>query len=944
MVWKGWKRNVHSGNTLRASNSHYQRCYAAEASLLKHSSAKGVGDDIEDGGLQSGGVTYSLNKKGRWKLPKLLKQSIHEGEWKNEDCKVSLFEHHKIKQHADCISYCSSGRNGSCIEIKPQGHAYFNAASVLVKSGNGKRSQKKREKRLAKMRKKYGVDYDEESTGEEVVDTVQHAVSYEIYYPCPKTSSITHNKKYIRDQDVSSYEDAEHNNNGSSKISKKGATKQRGKLRWSSQVTEYEEQFDNFYSSEDEVELEDTTREDEHHFTLDWDSVERSNTVLSDLVDRAVEAKGSYNSGLFQGEAQEISTPSLPVSQDTSKDNKVFFPADEYYEFRPKEEIIEKDINKEKKGEKPSAKLTKQSSKRHPCVSIPVIIDTTNDAIAPEVLQSTYGDYYKEGNCIPRTFTIDISKFVLEQVRKDTILRSQVSRLDLHSYLVVQVLPEGGAGTQATVKVSLKGNFKMETVRIETLNDMGVYASVDALVSATAVYICMLPFECFYTTSAPPMTVSKASLVFDTLSSACKWETASGLPAELYSTLIGDSEANTEMDETCEEDTCVVYRQSEEYCNICFEWTSQGYAMGVAISPCYHWFCRNCWQQHIESRVQQGDMILYCPEYQCSSRLDIATLVSLVDVRTVRHHLMQKHEMALSMEENLKWCPNRKCGRMIMAKGHAAEESVSVSCKCGAAVCFKCMKAPHWPARCDLANNYKRKLRVRKDNSASGPEDAVVFVRRCPHCRLPIEKNGGCSRMICRCGKDFCWQCLAKKCICSQGNTAATNEAITLRYIASPVQFVSNLSKEMLYRSSVEHRRAAREYHGSGIDKKIKTMLYRGKHGELDFPIIAKQVQKRVEKLEQMQKFLESAADFNAELHHLAEHTALHLQDDQVAAGVEPIFKRIDFVSWSINEIFNDERFSNMDTIMKKLSKLMSIGKTCVQSLASVLRQSGKQM
>jgi hypothetical protein len=34
-------------------------------------------------------------------------------------------------------------------------------------------------------------------------------------------------------------------------------------------------------------------------------------------------------------------------------------------------------------------------------------------------------------------------------------------------------------------------------------------------------------------------------------------------------------------------------------------------------------------------------------------------------------------------------------------------------------------------------------------------------IRLCPSCRIPIEKNGGCAHMTCRCGTHFCWLCMA---------------------------------------------------------------------------------------------------------------------------------------------------------------------------------------
>ena len=36
-----------------------------------------------------------------------------------------------------------------------------------------------------------------------------------------------------------------------------------------------------------------------------------------------------------------------------------------------------------------------------------------------------------------------------------------------------------------------------------------------------------------------------------------------------------------------------------------------------------------------------------------------------------------------------------------------------------------------------------------------------AHVKKCPKCHQLMEKSGGCQHMVCRCGFDFCWECLS---------------------------------------------------------------------------------------------------------------------------------------------------------------------------------------
>jgi hypothetical protein len=78
--------------------------------------------------------------------------------------------------------------------------------------------------------------------------------------------------------------------------------------------------------------------------------------------------------------------------------------------------------------------------------------------------------------------------------------------------------------------------------------------------------------------------------------------------------------------------------------------------------------------------------------------------------------------------------------------------------------CFGCQKDAHWPASCEEAESFRNKCddyeTLKKTYGLPGRISSVQ-VKRCPFCSDPIEKSHGCQHMSCRCGNDFCWECLS---------------------------------------------------------------------------------------------------------------------------------------------------------------------------------------
>ncbi|KAK4311855.1 hypothetical protein Pmani_016677 [Petrolisthes manimaculis] len=170
------------------------------------------------------------------------------------------------------------------------------------------------------------------------------------------------------------------------------------------------------------------------------------------------------------------------------------------------------------------------------------------------------------------------------------------------------------------------------------------------------------------------------------------------------------------------------------------------------LQQCLCRFCKYCMSVYVALKIREGDYNIQCPDANCDCQgeLGMDELQILAGPELYQLHLKFKINLEVDCDPMRVWCPMPGC-ETIVQLGHSKHEGLqSATCQaCTAVFCAKC-SLPWHPATPCLPHPAET-LAVPYDDT----------IKRCPSCKVPIERDAGCAQMLCkRCKHVFCWYCL----------------------------------------------------------------------------------------------------------------------------------------------------------------------------------------
>ncbi|KAG1660185.1 putative E3 ubiquitin-protein ligase [Nymphon striatum] len=196
----------------------------------------------------------------------------------------------------------------------------------------------------------------------------------------------------------------------------------------------------------------------------------------------------------------------------------------------------------------------------------------------------------------------------------------------------------------------------------------------------------------------------------------------------------------------------------ERICEICFVNVTESDL--YTISSCGCQFCLKCIQEYVRVTIDYGVVSIPCLTINCknSGFITVEEIEKLIGKKYADQFRQFLYLRDIESDPTRSWCPTPDCETVCNVPQKAFDPVICPTCD--AVFCSFCSEKWHPNLSCkELETLLMLDNDTEKNDSSTQIKDAKI--KRCPNCRIPIERLEGCAQMMCnRCQHVFCWFCL----------------------------------------------------------------------------------------------------------------------------------------------------------------------------------------
>jgi hypothetical protein len=204
-------------------------------------------------------------------------------------------------------------------------------------------------------------------------------------------------------------------------------------------------------------------------------------------------------------------------------------------------------------------------------------------------------------------------------------------------------------------------------------------------------------------------------------------------------------------------------------CAICLDNLQEKNPNNISCSTCQ--FCQECLFEYIKVQIEEktshmtSHWTIRCPCLMENCELNTTDIERIIENLDEEYHnqkvmlvdKFRRFALDLEVQNDLQrtFCPQRDCTGVVTIpekRGYFFASHQAKCQDCKNSFCTQCKRTHSRFATCDSAS--EAQFKKWRASTRQG-------CKKCPGCKIYIEKNEGCSHMTCRsCGTHFCWHCL----------------------------------------------------------------------------------------------------------------------------------------------------------------------------------------
>ncbi|KAK4269542.1 hypothetical protein QN277_022686 [Acacia crassicarpa] len=191
-------------------------------------------------------------------------------------------------------------------------------------------------------------------------------------------------------------------------------------------------------------------------------------------------------------------------------------------------------------------------------------------------------------------------------------------------------------------------------------------------------------------------------------------------------------------------------------CEICAE--TKRITEMIKNQTCRHSYCSDCMTKHVATKIQDITTAVPCPGLGGRSVFDLEGCRPWLP-----KDLVERWDKALCEDLFLQvpkfYCPFKDCSAMMLVENEEDQQARETECPvCHRMFCARCSIPWHIGINCKEYQKQKENERQREDLLMRKLSKEKRW-RRCPKCKIYVEKISGCVHITCRCKYEFCYDC-----------------------------------------------------------------------------------------------------------------------------------------------------------------------------------------